>query len=206
MEPAATPAPASSRRFLLPVTAVLVATLCLGALFIGNRLFSNFTAQRANNGTQTALAANIIENIASPTVEATQEEIVAPLATETLAATEAPTETPTEAPTATETLPPLYVRINSITVNDTGNYVVDYETFGYTEVLPGQHVHFFFDTVSPENAGSPGTGPWQLYGGPRPFTQYREVDRPANASQMCALVANANHSIVPESGNCVNLP
>jgi hypothetical protein len=175
-------------------------------LFIGNRLFGRLTEQRLNNGTQTALAANIVENIASPTVEATQEQVVAPLPTETLAATDLPTETATEAPTATATFPPLYVRINSITVNDTGNYVVDYETFGYTEVLPGQHVHFFFDTVPPQNAGSPGTGPWQLYGGPRPFTKYREVDRPADATQMCALVANPNHSVVAESGNCVNLP
>jgi hypothetical protein len=46
------------------------------------------------------------------------------------------TETATEAPTATATFPPLFVRINSIAVNDTGNYVVEYETFGYTEVLP----------------------------------------------------------------------
>jgi serine/threonine protein kinase len=201
--PAAPPAPAP-RRYILPVVSVLVAALCLGALFIGNRLFSGLADRRAN-GTQTALAANIVD-VASPTIETTQEEVVAPLATETLAATELPTDSPTEAATATATFPPLYVRINSITVNDTGNYVVDYETFGYTEALPGQHVHFFFDTVSPENAGSPGTGPWQLYGGPRPFTKYREVDRPANATQMCALVANANHSIILDSGNCVNLP
>jgi hypothetical protein len=200
--PTSAPAP---RRYVLPVVSVLVAVLCLGALFIGNRLFSRITDQRAN-GTQTALAANLVENVASPTIEATQEGIVAPPATETLAATDLPTETATEAPTATATFPPLFVRINSITVNDTGNYVVDYETFGYTEVLPGQHVHFFFDTVPPENAGSPGTGPWQLYGGPRPFTKYREVDRPANATQMCALVANPNHSIILDSGNCVNLP
>jgi hypothetical protein len=126
--------------------------------------------------------------------------------TDTLAATQPPTEPPTEAPTITATFPPLYVRINNITVNDTGNYVVDYETFGYTEVLPGMHVHFFFNTVPPEQAGSPGSGPWQLYGGPRPFTKYREVDRPADATQMCVLVANPNHSIILNSGNCVNLP
>lgn len=202
--PGAAPATPALRRFVLPVAGVLVAVLCLGALFIGNRLFAGLTDQGANR-TQTSLAANIISD-ASPTIQATEEEIVAPLVTETLAATDLPTQTPTEAPTATATFPPLYVRINSITVNDTGNYVVDYETFGYTEVLPGMHVHFFFDTVPPENAGSPGTGPWELYGGPRPFTKYREIDRPADATQMCALVANPNHSIILKSGNCVNLP
>jgi hypothetical protein len=86
------------------------------------------------------------------------------------------------------------------------NFVVEYETFEYQEVLPGMHVHFFFNTVTQENAGSPGYGPWILYGGPRPFTQYKLSDRPANATQMCALVANSNHSIQPNSGNCFDLP
>jgi hypothetical protein len=81
-----------------------------------------------------------------------------------------------------------------------------YETFEYQEVLPGMHVHFFWDTVSQENAGSPGSGPWKLYGGPRPFDQYRVSDRPTNATKMCALVANANHSIQINSGNCFDLP
>jgi len=140
--------------------------------------------------------------LASSTSLATEQQPVVAQATETLAAT----ETPTEAATPTETLPPLYARINSITVNPSGQYIVDYETFGYTEVLPGMHVHFFFDTVPPEQAGSPGNGPWYLYGGPRPFTGYGESDRPAQATQMCALVANSNHSVIAGSGNCVNLP
>jgi hypothetical protein len=42
--------------------------------------------------------------------------------------------------------------------------------------------------------------------GPRPFTGYRESDRPAQATQICALAANNNHSVIAESGNCVNLP
>ncbi len=64
----------------------------------------------------------------------------------------------------------------------------------------------FLDTVSPEKAGMPGSGPWVLYGGPRPFTGYTIYQRPKDANQMCALVANANHSIIFESGNCVDLP
>ncbi len=36
-----------------------------------------------------------------------------------------------------------FVRINQITVNAQGQYVVDYETFEYTETLPGPHIHFF---------------------------------------------------------------
>jgi hypothetical protein len=98
-----------------------------------------------------------------------------------------------------------YVRINAIHLEGT-NYVVEYETFEYMERLPGIHVHFFFDTVGEENAGVPGKGPWILYGGPRPFTEYTTLDRPAIATQMCALAANPDHSIIPHTGNCVALP
>lgn len=118
-------------------------------------------------------------------------------------------DTPTPLPSATPTFaPPVtpYIRILEITIDDQQSYVVEYETFGYTEVLPGMHIHFFFDTVAPEQAGSPGSGPWKIYGGPRPFTQYSVANRPASAMQMCALVANSNHSIQLNSGNCVDLP
>jgi serine/threonine protein kinase len=119
-----------------------------------------------------------------------------------------PTDEPTATiePTATNTLPPLYVRINNITVNASSFYVVEYETFGYTEQLPGQHIHFFFNTVPVEQAGMPGSGPWKLYGGPRPFDGYRVGDKPAAATQMCALVANPDHSVILGSGNCFDLP
>ena len=46
-------------------------------------------------------------------------------------------------------------RIGTITVSD-GRYVVDYQVFGYDPQLPGRHVHFFFDTVKPTDAGVPG--------------------------------------------------
>ena len=98
------------------------------------------------------------------------------------------------------------MRINDITIDESNRYVVAYETFEYTEQLPGMHVHFFFDTVPPEEAGVPGNGPWILYGGPRPFTEYTVNHRPASAMQMCALVANANHSVQPDSGTCFDLP
>ena len=131
-----------------------------------------------------------------PVVEPTE---VPPTAVPT--ATLVPEPTPTEQPAETE----LSVRISSIGL-DNGTYIINYETFGYTEQLPGQHVHFYFDTVSEANAGSPGSGPWKLYGGPRPFTGYSEGERPGGASSMCARVANADHSIIYGSGNCYPLP
>jgi serine/threonine protein kinase len=153
----------------------------------------------------------------------TEAEVVMPVVIDLPTETPSPTPTETLVPTPTNTLPPTltptitltptvtvpagipYVRINAVTVRD-ANFVVEYETFEYQEVLPGMHVHFFFNTVTQENAGYPGYGPWILYGGPRPFTQYKLSDRPANATQMCALVANSNHSIQTNSGNCFDLP
>jgi hypothetical protein len=45
-----------------------------------------------------------------------------------------------------------------------------------------------------------------MYGGPSPFTGYTVSDRPAQATQMCATVVNPDHSVIPESGNCFDLP
>jgi eukaryotic-like serine/threonine-protein kinase len=116
-------------------------------------------------------------------------------------------EEPTAEPAATEeAAPELYVRITGIAVDNGGYYEVNYETTGYTEQLPGQHVHFYFDTVPESQAGNPGSGPWILYGGPRPFREYTEFDRPASATAMCARVANPDHSIIYGSGNCYPLP
>lgn len=116
------------------------------------------------------------------------------------------TPTPPTRPTATptEAAPAYNSRITGIRL-DNGTYIVGYETGGFTEQLPGQHVHFYFDTVTEANAGVPGSGPWKLYGGPRPFTQYTEADRGA-ATAMCIRVANPDHSIIPGSGNCYPLP
>jgi hypothetical protein len=96
-------------------------------------------------------------------------------------------------------------RITGIAITD-GRYVVDYQTFGYTPALPGTHMHFFFNTVSVADAGVPGAGPWFLYAGPAPFTGYKVSDKPAAATQMCILVANPDHSIIPDTGNCMVLP
>jgi hypothetical protein len=122
----------------------------------------------------------------------------------------APTDTP--APVLTSTpLPGPYARINQITVEG-NDYVVEYETIGFTETPEQWHTHFFFNTVYPEQAGVPGSGPWKVYYGPNPFREYKLSDRPAGATQMCVRVANADHSLynTPEgnidTGNCADLP
>jgi len=133
---------------------------------------------------------------------------LAPTATSTptpTATTAPPTETPTITPTATPEGP--YVVITGIRIEG-GVYVVDYEVHNFLDA-DNLHVHMFFNTVLPAQAGSPGVGPWLLtwgpYGNP-PFIQYGPANRPADATQMCALVAYPNHSIILNTGNCVDLP
>ncbi len=131
-----------------------------------------------------------------------------PTATATLAPTNTPEPTPTLGLPPTPTFPAgvPFVFFKSIALDDAGFYIVDYDTLEYVEELPGTHVHFFFDTVPPEDAGRPADGPWYVWGGPRPFNRFRQVDRPDEATQMCALVANPNHGVQLESGNCIILP
>ncbi|MCB8985531.1 MAG: serine/threonine protein kinase [Ardenticatenaceae bacterium] len=207
---------------------VLVLLLLIAAIVFGSRLLAGGGAE-----TPTAVAQATPTNALPPTEVAggiIPTATPTPIPTDTLpAATDTavpptytvppPTSTPTTEPPTATTEPPtpttepptatvaaLSVRITGITLDANNHYVVSYETTGYTETLPGMHVHFFFNTVSQENAGVPGSGPWILYGGPRPFTQYTAADRPAAATQMCALVANPDHSIQLNSGNCYNLP
>ena len=112
---------------------------------------------------------------------------------------------PTPVPTPTPTPSGQQARILSIKVSG-GRYVVDYQVFGYKQVLPGKHVHFFFDTVPPRRRACPATGPWFVDAGPIPFKGYKVSDKPSKATQMCILFANPDHSVVQGTGNCVDLP
>jgi hypothetical protein len=106
-----------------------------------------------------------------------------------------------------------FARITDITL-DGSNYAVEFETIGFEpQLLPGKrHLHFFFNTVPPEEAGVPGAGPWKLYPStqgapaPSPFSGYSQNDKPAKATQMCVLIANYDHSVQLGTGNCSDLP
>lgn len=111
-----------------------------------------------------------------------------------------------EDPGPSEPVAALSTAITEIAL-DEGVYVVSFTTDGFTASLPDpHHVHFFFDTVTPLQAGRPGSGPWELYGGPSPFTGYTVEDRPDAATQLCVLVAEPDHSVRPDTGNCRDLP
>ena len=197
--PATTPPSSSKRpnRMIWLAAGGIALMLCLIVGFVVTRGFANRMAAPQSTVTNEPVATK---------VQATEPVVVIPTqeATSTLPPTETPTETPIP-PTATPETP--YVVITNIRLENT-TYVVDYEVHNFPE-SPQLHVHMFFNTVPPEQAGSPGSGPWKLTWGPYgdpPFTQYGVANRPAGATQMCALVANPNHSVQPNSGNCFDLP
>jgi hypothetical protein len=203
--PAPRPAAAGRTKILgmsIPILiggGLVLVCLAVGGIFMASQLFGGGLGLGASPATEEPIAA--IVNTESPTDTAVPE----PTATQEL-----PTDVPTDTaipPTPTPDTP--YVVINSITLDNSYYYVVDYEVHNFPSDSPQMHVHMFFNTVPPEQAGSPGSGPWKLTWGPYgdpPFRQYAESDKPAGATQMCALVANPNHSVRPNSGNCVDLP
>lgn len=189
----APPAPAPKRGIALPIIAgVIIVLVCIGAV-------GAYAASQLLGGPEVT---------DTPAVVSTDTQLVVVVppttgveSTATISVTDTPAVTPT--PSVPPGIP--FVRINSITI-DGNNYAINFEAFEYTPILPGMHVHFFWNTVSPQNAGSPGSGPWDLYGGPSPYTGLSLAERPSAATQICALVANGNHSIQPNSGNCVDIP
>ena len=108
-------------------------------------------------------------------------------------------------PSITSPPPEYYAEITGISLNS-NQYIVTFETRGFFPQLPGQHVHFFFNSVPPEQAGVPGSGSRYVYGGGSPFTGYTIADRPGEATQLCILVANPDHSVIQGTGNCYDLP
>ena len=197
--PAPQPGPKASapaKKSGLPLPAIIggvavLAILIFGGIFMAGRGGGDETAVP----TEEPLVA-VVDTVA-PT--ATLE----PEPTEEVIPTEVPTDTAIPFTPTPETP---YVVITGIKLEG-NSYVVDFEMHNIVE--DQMHVHMFFNTVPPDQAGSPGAGPWKLIGGPygaSPFTGYGPANRPPNATQMCALIANANHSIQLNSGNCVDLP
>lgn len=153
------------------------------------------------------------ENVTEPTItpSLTPSATVASMGTETplepVSVMGTPFPTPTNTPTPSLTPVTPYVVITDIRLEN-NLYVVEYEVHNSPQ-SPQLHVHMFFDTVPPENAGSPASGPWKLTWGPyggTPFTEYGTSNRPSDATRMCALVANPDHTVQLNSGNCMDLP
>lgn len=107
---------------------------------------------------------------------------------------------------------------------DADRYVVDYATVGFDPLVAGEdagatdrdhHVHFFFDSTAPGNAGTNGRPPgsWELWGlqrgrGDLVFDEFTTEDA-GDADQLCVAVATSGHEMLEDAdrtGNCVDLP
>ncbi|HSH04270.1 MAG TPA: serine/threonine-protein kinase [Anaerolineae bacterium] len=149
---------------------------------------------------------------ATATTVPTDTPTAEPTATATPANTATPTRTPTSTATATATLTPTpegrRVTISGITIAD-GRYQVAFTTGNFVPSFnAGQyHIHFFYDTVAPQDAGVPANSSnWILYAGGSPFAGYTVASKPVAATRMCALVATSGHAVELNTGNCVALP
>lgn len=144
---------------------------------------------------------------AAPTATPSPEPpTIAPSPTLLATDTPEPTATSLPSPTIAPTPEGLRAEITAITIVE-GRYSVEFRTFGYFSDTSSTHVHFFWNTIAPDQAGVPANpGNWKLYGSPSPFTGYTVSERPGGATQMCILVANPDHSVELGTGNCVNLP
>ena len=193
------------RRGMIAAVVIAGAIAVLAVVFIAGFAWSS--ASKDTSAASDALDDTITNG------EGTEASDVAQLlATTTSAATTTTAIGPrfaadTAAPTTTTVpRPPETVEITGITVEG-GRYLVEYVTRGYIEDLPGDHVHFYWDTVYESQAGvGPNEKEWFVWGGPRPFDGYRPTDRPDTANAMCSVVANPDHTIRSGTGNCFDLP
>ncbi len=179
-------------RRLLPVGLALVAAAVIAAVAIA----SNFLGGASGAPSASPAPSVAVIPTASPSLAVTQSP--SPIVT--------PSPSPTPIPTPTPTPGGRQARITGITIAN-GRYAVEYEVFNFTANIGDRHIHFFWDTIPPTEAGIPAPNKnWILYDSPVPFTGYRVSDRPAAANQMCVLVARHDHSVQQNTGNCFDLP
>jgi hypothetical protein len=195
--PPAEPSPAGDggdgRRLAIPIVAAVGALALVAALAVGaSALLSN------TPGASPSPSASLVVVSPSPSVAPSLTPIPTPVPT--------PSPTPTPVPTPTPTPAGRQARITGITIQG-GAYAVEFQVFGFQPDVLARHVHFFWDTVPPTQAGRPANSRnWILYDTPSPFTGYKVAAKPAAARQMCILVANQDHSVNQDTGNCMDLP
>jgi hypothetical protein len=181
------------RRPAMPIVAAVGALALVAALAVGaSALLSN------TPGASPTAPASLAVASPSPSVAPSLTPVPTPAPT--------PSPTPTPVPTPTPTPAGRQARITGITIQG-GAYAVEFQVFGFQPDVRARHVHFFWDTVPPTQAGVPANSRnWILYDTPSPFTGYKVAAKPAAARQMCILVANQDHSVNQDTGNCMDLP
>lgn len=74
---------------------------------------------------------------------------------------------------------------------------VDFKTAGFAPSANGQKIRFYYNTMNPKLQGYD-------YAGTSPLVA--RYDRPASASEFCAVVITADYEVRSGTGNCVKLP
>jgi hypothetical protein len=99
------------------------------------------------------------------------------------------------------------VSITDIQIDGQAHYAVDFEVAHFEPAYPGgTHIHFYWDTFSESDVGIGGEANRLSHGGPSPFAGFLASDRPEGAKRLCAVVAVPDHTVIPGSGNCFDLP
>ena len=88
------------------------------------------------------------------------------------------------------------VSIDSISIVN-GNYSVAFTTVDYTNTADGMHTHFYYNN-------EPQTVLNKMYSGASPYLI--PLPNVIPATKLCAIVANSNHTVIPDSGNCATIP
>lgn len=114
-----------------------------------------------------------------------------------------------------------FVCMTSVSIDASGSLKATFEPTGFIPsagAAPNRHIHFFFPTASvlddERNAGISGSdrSTWIAWDDPTfgpgfaqaPFQVDDAVE--AGVTELCVLVAEADHVILPGSGNCVAIP
>ena len=77
-------------------------------------------------------------------------------------------------------------------------YLVSFQTIGFTNALNNTHTQFYFDTEPPTVTN-------KIFTGASPYTLSVSL-KPSGATSLCSIVAEADHTVISNSGNCVILP
>ena len=210
----------SSRGLYLAAVAAVAAIVAAVGFVIANQ---GGQTEDPNTGSLPSTPTTI-EVAGSETTATTVSTTAAP---STVPSTAAPTTVPVEslavAPVPVDCTPEgqRFVCITSIAVDDVGNIVAEYDPTGFVPfrgTAPNRHVHFFFpvgnNADDPQNAGT-GTesrGSWIAWddavfgpgGQSAGYTIFDAIE--VGATELCALVADANHEVTVGTGNCAPLP
>jgi actin-like ATPase involved in cell morphogenesis len=216
----------------LPIPLWMIAAILAGAFVFGVLAFmlidrlggdDDNEGSLAPLGTSSAAAQNgdgpataTVEGTGPPTAEAASSIATDPAG---------PSRTPGTLLACESDPRPKAILITDIQLEDE-DYAVYFETCGIdidhpegvhdpdTSQLARAHAHFYWNTTPPDDAGPPGAGPWLIYGGPSPLSiaEYAAggplsiVNQPADATDLCAVLVNADHTVIPDTGNCFALP